>query len=43
MDSSEFLRLYEQHQIRHDAEVWSAIVRNERKGIWKRLFSLFNV
>ena len=37
MDSSEFVRLYHQHQMKHEAEVWAEILRNERKGFWTRL------
>ena len=36
MNSSEFLRLYEQYQIRHEAEMWAEILKSERKSFWTR-------
>jgi hypothetical protein len=36
MNSSEFLRLYEESLIRYEAETWAAIMEKERGGFWKR-------
>lgn len=42
MNSSEFLRLYEKHLLRHEAEMWDAILKSERKGFWAFIKQMFS-